>query len=71
MANEDQKTTLHCSFCGKLQHEVKKLIAGPTMFICNECVFLSFEICLEEGAISKKDVLVTVTKYLEDPVSTK
>ncbi|MFZ1989424.1 MAG: ClpX C4-type zinc finger protein [Alphaproteobacteria bacterium] len=32
------KRTLHCSFCGKSQHEVKKLIAGPSMFICDECV---------------------------------
>ena len=34
------KTTLYCSFCGKSQHEVKKLIAGPTVFICDECVEL-------------------------------
>ena len=33
-----KKTTLYCSFCGKSQHEVKKLIAGPTVFICDECV---------------------------------
>ncbi|HAT34501.1 MAG TPA: hypothetical protein DCS82_02185, partial [Rhodospirillaceae bacterium] len=34
----DSKNTLYCSFCGKSQHEVKKLIAGPTVFICDECV---------------------------------
>jgi len=34
----DSKSTLYCSFCGKSQHEVRKLIAGPTVFICDECV---------------------------------
>jgi ATP-dependent Clp protease ATP-binding subunit ClpX len=34
----DSKNTLHCTFCGKSQHEVRKLIAGPTVFICEECV---------------------------------
>ena len=42
--NQDQKETLHCSFCGKSQHHVKKLIAGPDMFICNECVELCVDI---------------------------
>jgi predicted acylesterase/phospholipase RssA len=36
----DSKNTLYCSFCGKSQHEVRKLIAGPTVFICDECVAL-------------------------------
>jgi len=36
---------LYCNFCGKSQHEVDKLIAGPTVFICNECTDLCFEIC--------------------------
>ena len=36
----DSKNTLYCSFCGKSQHEVRKLIAGPTVFICDECVEL-------------------------------
>ena len=40
---------LHCSFCGKNQHEVKKLIAGPSVFICNECVDLCRDIIREEG----------------------
>lgn len=44
--NADQ--TLYCSFCGKSQHEVKKLIAGPTVFICNECVVLCMDIITEE-----------------------
>ncbi|MEM7221555.1 MAG: ClpX C4-type zinc finger protein [Pseudomonadota bacterium] len=41
-------TTLHCSFCGKSQHEVSKLIAGPTVFICDECVDLCKDIVDEE-----------------------
>jgi len=36
----EAKNTLYCSFCGKSQHEVRKLIAGPTVFICDECVEL-------------------------------
>lgn len=42
------KNTLYCSFCGKSQHEIKKLIAGPTCFICNECVDLCSEIIKED-----------------------
>ena len=45
--NSDDKT-LYCSFCGKSQHEVKKLIAGPRVFICNECVDLCNDIIIEE-----------------------
>jgi ATP-dependent Clp protease ATP-binding subunit ClpX len=45
----DNKSSLYCSFCGKGQHEVKKLIAGPTVFICNECVELCNDIIHEEG----------------------
>jgi ATP-dependent Clp protease ATP-binding subunit ClpX len=44
----DSKNTLYCSFCGKSQHEVKKLIAGPTVFICDECVELCMDIIREE-----------------------
>ncbi|ATE65040.1 ATP-dependent Clp protease ATP-binding subunit ClpX [Rhizorhabdus dicambivorans] len=54
----DSKSTLYCSFCGKSQHEVRKLIAGPTVFICDECVELCNDIIREEtkGAlVSKKD----------------
>ena len=51
----DAKNTLYCSFCGKSQHEVRKLIAGPTVFICDECVELCMDIIKEEGkgSISK------------------
>ena len=46
--NSDSKNTLYCSFCGKSQHEVRKLIAGPTVFICDECVELCMDIIREE-----------------------
>ncbi|WP_417317968.1 ATP-dependent Clp protease ATP-binding subunit ClpX [Emcibacter sp.] len=48
----DSKSTLYCSFCGKSQHEVKKLIAGPTVFICDECVELCMDIIREENKTS-------------------
>ncbi|MBL8659505.1 MAG: ATP-dependent Clp protease ATP-binding subunit ClpX [Rhodospirillales bacterium] len=47
-AGGDSKNTLYCSFCGKSQHEVRKLIAGPTVFICDECVELCMDIIREE-----------------------
>ena len=47
-AGSDSKNTLYCSFCGKSQHEVRKLIAGPTVFICDECVDLCNDIIREE-----------------------
>ena len=46
------KNTLYCSFCGKSQHEVRKLIAGPTVFICDECVELCMDIIREESKAS-------------------
>src|SRR6476661_248252 len=46
----DSKSTLYCSFCGKSQHEVRKLIAGPTVFICDECVELCNDIIGEDRA---------------------
>ena len=51
----DSKNTLYCSFCGKSQHEVRKLIAGPTVFICDECV----ELCMD---IIKEDHKSSITK---------
>ena len=54
MSEKDNKNILYCSFCGKSQHEVKKLIAGPTVFICDECVELCMDIIKEE----KKDSFV-------------
>ncbi|MFZ5789067.1 MAG: ATP-dependent Clp protease ATP-binding subunit ClpX [Pseudomonadota bacterium] len=47
-SGSDSKSTLYCSFCGKSQHEVRKLIAGPTVFICDECVELCMDIIREE-----------------------
>jgi len=48
-SGSDSKNTLYCSFCGKSQHEVRKLIAGPTVFICDECVELCMDIIREES----------------------
>jgi ATP-dependent Clp protease ATP-binding subunit ClpX len=48
-SGNDTKNTLYCSFCGKSQHEVRKLIAGPTVFICDECVELCMDIIREEN----------------------
>ena len=58
LSGGDSKSTLYCSFCGKSQHEVRKLIAGPTVFICDECVELCNDIIREEtksSLVSKKD----------------
>ncbi len=50
MAGKETKhTKLHCSFCGKSQHEVRKLIAGPSVYVCDECVSLCTEIIKEEA----------------------
>jgi ATP-dependent Clp protease ATP-binding subunit ClpX len=51
-AGGESKNTLYCSFCGKSQHEVRKLIAGPTVFICDECVELCMDIIREEHKTS-------------------
>ncbi len=50
MAQNNGENTLYCSFCGKSQHDVRKLIAGPTVFICDECIELCNEIISEELA---------------------
>ncbi len=52
MSDKNNKNILYCSFCGKSQHEVKKLIAGPTVFICDECVELCMDIIKEENKSS-------------------
>ena len=49
MTEKNNKNILYCSFCGKSQHEVRKLIAGPTVFICDECVELCMDIIKEEN----------------------
>jgi ATP-dependent Clp protease ATP-binding subunit ClpX len=61
--NTNNKNILYCSFCGKSQHEVRKLIAGPTVFICDECVELCMDIIKEEG----KDTLVKHQDGLPSP----
>ena len=63
MTNKNNKSILYCSFCGKSQHEVRKLIAGPTVFICDECVELCMDIIKEEN----KDVLVKHQDGLPTP----
>ena len=52
MSEKNNKNILYCSFCGKSQHEVRKLIAGPTVFICDECVELCMDIIREENKSS-------------------
>jgi ATP-dependent Clp protease ATP-binding subunit ClpX len=70
----DSKNTLYCSFCGKSQHEVRKLIAGPTVFICDECVELCMDIIREETratGIKSADGVPTprdICKVLDDYV---
>src|SRR6202522_1550864 len=70
----DSKNTLYCSFCGKSQHEVRKLIAGPTVFICDECVELCMDIIREESKtalVKSKDGIPTpreIFKVLDDYV---
>ena len=52
VASGDSKNLIHCSFCGKDQHEVRRLIAGQTVFICDECVELCKDILREENESS-------------------
>src|SRR5215468_7292489 len=70
----DSRNTLYCSFCGKSQHEVRKLIAGPTVFICDECVELCMDIIREEskttlvktkdGVPTPKDIMTVLDDYV-------
>ena len=70
----DSRNTLYCSFCGKSQHEVRKLIAGPTVFICDECVELCMDIIREEhkttlvrsqdGVPSPQDICTVLDDYV-------
>ena len=73
-SGSDTKNTLYCSFCGKSQHEVRKLIAGPTVFICDECVELCMDIIREENKVSlvktsegvptPQDILLVLEDYV-------
>ncbi len=73
-AGGESKSTLYCSFCGKSQHEVRKLIAGPTVFICDECVELCMDIIREENKsslVKSRDGIPTpkeIRKVLDDYV---
>src|SRR5207253_3541861 len=58
---------LYCSFCGKSQHEVKKLIAGPSVFICDECIDLCNEIIRDEATASDKDAAAAARSDLPTP----
>ena len=74
MSDKNNKNILYCSFCGKSQHEVRKLIAGPTVFICDECVELCMDIIKEEnksslvkhqdGAPSPKEICNVLDEYV-------
>ena len=72
--SDDKPQILHCSFCGKSQHEVRKLIAGPSVFVCNECVDLCNDIIREEElaqAVDTQSKLPTpqeIHKQLDDYV---
>ena len=74
VGGNDSKNTLYCSFCGKSQHEVRKLIAGPTVFICDECVELCMDIIREENKsalVKSRDGIPTpkeICKVLDDYV---
>lgn len=63
-SGDSSKNTLYCSFCGKSQHEVRKLIAGPTVFICDECVELCMDIIREES----KSTLVKSSEGVPTPM---
>ena len=67
-SGSDSKNTLYCSFCGKSQHEVRKLIAGPTVFICDECVELCMDIIREEhksARVKSRDGVPTPAEICE------
>src|SRR6476660_598323 len=74
VGTSDSKNTLYCSFCGKSQHEFRKLIAGPTVFICDECVELCMDIIREENKsslVKSRDGIPTpreIRKVLDDYV---
>ena len=72
MSKKEEKESLFCSFCGKSQKEVKKLIAGPTVFVCDECVELCMDIIREDSKNNKKKLKKDtpkpseVSKFLDD-----
>ena len=65
MNKKNDKDSLFCSFCGKNQKEVKKLIAGPTVFVCDECVELCMDIIKEDNKNNKFKIKKTKIKLNE------
>src|SRR3972149_6211123 len=65
MAKQDRHDALRCSFCGKSRDEVKKLIAGPTVYICDECIDLCNEIVAEEWEEDRGEVTSKLPKPAE------
>lgn len=76
---DDSDKLLHCNFCGKSQHEVRKLIAGPNVYVCDECVGLCNNIIYEEssdsrmidisgegGELKARDIVSALIKYEPD-----
>ena len=64
---EDKEKSLFCSFCGKNQHEVKKLIAGPSVFVCDECIELCNDIIKEESKELNEEIIKTESEQLLNP----
>jgi len=64
---EDKEKSLFCSFCGKNQHEVKKLIAGPSVFVCDECIELCNDIIKEESKEFNDEIVKTESEQLLSP----
>jgi hypothetical protein len=79
--NEPTDRTLYCSFCGKSQHEVKTLIAGPNVFICNECVTLCMDVLFKKdelpaGAmtaqarqVAQTEAMKSILRYVDEIVA--
>ena len=65
MAQKKDKDSLFCSFCGKNQKEVKKLIAGPTVFVCDECIELCMDIIKEDSKSNQIKVKINTPKPSE------
>ena len=65
MDNEGENELLRCSFCNKSQRDVKKLIAGPTVYICDECVDICLDIIAEDKILESSELRVPLPKPTE------